>query len=185
MTDQQLRRWIGYAAVLAPTLHSLTDLAEWITGGFSATQLWLNYSAFIAIPFAIAGLFAVQRPRIGWLGLVGAILYGIAFIYYAHTSLYAIQAAVPTYPELWERLGPTYTAHGVVMVLGGLAFGAASLRAKQLPAWACAVFLVGVIANAALALAAAPEMLHTAASLCRNLGLAGMGASLLAAPRHP
>ncbi len=169
----------GCSALVAPSVHSLTDLIEVCSGGFSEPQLWLNYLAFLVIPFATIGLYACQRPKIGLLGLVGAVLYGMSFVYFSHSTLYAIQEGVQDYSVLWKRLGATYTIHGVLMVLGGLAFGAASLRARILPAWACGLFLTGLVVNAVLAIAGAPELLQTVGSHLRNLGLAGMGLFLI------
>ena len=53
-------------------------------------------------------------------GLVGAVLYGVAFAYFAHTTLYALAEDVPTYQALWSRLDALYTVHGALMILGVL-----------------------------------------------------------------
>jgi putative acetyltransferase len=37
---------VGVAALVAPALHSITDLMEWYHGGFSSSQLWPNHIAF-------------------------------------------------------------------------------------------------------------------------------------------
>ncbi len=175
LSDRQLRKLLGAGAIAAPVIHTLTDVAEWIDGGFSATHLWTNYVAFLLLPFLMLGLYLVQRPKIGLLGLAGSVLYGASFVYFAHTSLYALSENVPDYATLWEQLGNVYTVHGVVMVVGGLAFGLATYRARVFPRWTPIVFLAGIALNALLALAAAPDMLQTLASALRNLGLIGMG----------
>ena len=33
---------VGWAAIVAPVLHSITDAMEWFQGGFSPVQFWLN-----------------------------------------------------------------------------------------------------------------------------------------------
>src|SRR5262245_16149991 len=127
---------IGWSAMAAPALHTLTDVIEWGQGGFSPAQLWLNYLAFVPLPAITIGLYAAQRPAIGGVGLAGALAYGYAFIYFAHTTLVALSTGAPDYETLWAALGSQYTVHGVIMIAGGAAFGWATLRAAVLPRWA-------------------------------------------------
>jgi hypothetical protein len=179
------RRLIGIGAIVVPALHTVTDVVEWAHGGFSPAQLGLNYLAFVPIPVILVGLWAAQRPRIGAAGLVGAILYGAAFVYFAHTTLVALEESVPDYETLWSRLGPMYTAHGGLMVVGGALFGVATWRAGVVPRWTAGLFLAGVTLNIALALLDAPELLHTLGTALRNAGLAGMGWAVLAGGARP
>lgn len=176
--DGQLRRLVAIAALLAPTLHTATDVMEWLAGGFTTPQLWLNYLAFLAVPAMMVGLYAAQRPQAAWLGLFGALAYGCAFIYFAHTTLLALTLGMPTYEALWGHLGGTYTLHGALMVVGGAAFGWATLRAGVLPAWTAVVFLAGIATNFVLALLPLPDLLQTLGTLLRNAGLAAMGWAL-------
>jgi hypothetical protein len=177
------RRLIGWSAIAAPALHTLTDLLEGTQGGFSQPQLWLNYAAFVPVPAILIGLYAAQRPHISGLGLAGALSYGFAFVYFAHTTLVALSTHAPDYEALWSGLGGIYTLHGAVMVVGGAAFGWAALRAAVVPRWTAAVFLVGVVVNFVLALLPVPDLLQTVGTTLRNVGLIGMGWSLsLATP---
>jgi hypothetical protein len=143
--------------------------------------LWLNYLAFLPIPAVMIGLYAVQRPRIPRLGLVGAFLYGAAFVYFAHTTLLALALRVPTYERLWDQLGVTYTAHGVLMVVGGGAFGLATIRAGIVPSWTAWLFLSGIGLNLIVASLSLPDLLQTIGSALRNLGLIAMGVVTLRA----
>jgi hypothetical protein len=59
------RTLVGIGAIVAPALHTLTDFMEVYGGGFSTVQLAVNYVAFVAMPFVMLGLFAMQRPKIG------------------------------------------------------------------------------------------------------------------------
>lgn len=179
MTSHALRAAVGAVAIAAPALHTATDVAEWYRGGFSPVQLWLNYAAFVPMPWLLLGVYAVQVPRLGAVGLVGALLYGVAFAYFGHTTMYAIAERIPTYEALWNRLGPLYTAHGALMILGGLLFAWAARRAPTLPRFAVAAFAAGLMVNLALALVAAPEILQTLGTALRNLGLIGIGYALL------
>ncbi len=128
---------VGITAIVAPLLHSVTDVMEWSRHGFSRAQLWLNYAAFLPMPWLLLGIYAVHEREPGPLALGGAILHGIAFTYFAYTTLLALGDHVPDYATLWQRLGITYTVYGGLMVAGGLLFAIGALRARWLPALRC------------------------------------------------
>lgn len=132
---------------MVPTIHTLTDVSEWVTGGYSTMGLWLNYLAFVPIPALFVGLYSLQRPRIHALGLVGALAYGFAFVYFAHTTLFALATRTRNYHQLWEQMGWLYTFHGGLMIAGGVAFGVATARAGVLPPWTACAFLSGLGLN--------------------------------------
>lgn len=174
---------IAITAIIAPILHFLSDVLEWASGGFSRVQLLINYYAgFLPMPFLMLGLYIVQRPRIGWVGLIGSVLYGIAFIYFAHTTLYALEESIPDYETLWRKLGGVYTFHGGLMVVGGAMFGLDSLRTRVLWQGAIGLFVVGIILNLGLALLPLPDILQTLGSSVRNLGLITMGIGVMRKP---
>jgi len=170
---------VGIAALVAPALHSLTDVMEWGHGGFSPIQLWLNYVAFLPMPWLLLGLYSTHEPRPNAVGLIGALLYGVAFTYFAHTTLYALSEQVPTYEALWARLGTVYTVHGSLMVLGGLMFAWSASQVAWLPRGALLLFAAGLVGNLVLALVPAPDILQTIGSGVRNLGLMAMGYAIL------
>lgn len=174
-----LRLVVGAAAVAAPLLHCVTDAMEWCQGGFSSVQLWLNYVAFLPMPWLLLGIYAVCAGELDASALAGAVLYGIAFTYFAHTALHALQSATPSYDALWQQLGAAYTVHGALMVVGGLLFARAALRAPSLPRLAVVLFGAGLLVNLGLALVPAPDMLQVVGTAVRNAGLVGMGGALL------
>jgi hypothetical protein len=174
-----LRIVVGTTAIAAPILHSVTDAMEWYQGGFSAPQLWLNYVAFLPMPWLLLGIYAVRARTFGASALAGAVLYGVAFTYFAHTALYALATGAADYASLWRQLGPAYTLHGALMVVGGLLFTGAALRARSLPAVTVWLFGGGLLVNLALALVPAPEILQTVGTSLRNAGLVGMGYAIL------
>ncbi len=183
--DDRVRRLVGAGAILAPLLHTFTDVVEAVQGGFSVAQLWLNYAAFVPVPALVVGLWWAQRPRSGWLGLAGALGYGWAFVYFAHTTLLALEQRAPDYAALWEGLGRTYTAHGALMIAAGAAFALDAWRARVVPRWASAALLAGLGTNLVLALFTLPPVLQVVGSAARNLGLAGMGLALLRGTHGP
>lgn len=174
-----LCRIIAVTAIVAPLLHLISDVMEWRSGGFSQIQLLINYAGFLPMPFLFIGLYAVQRPKNNWLGLTGAILYGIAFIYFAHTTLYALAESFQNYELLWNRLGIVYTFHGGLMVVGGLIFGITSLRAGILWRNGLILFVFGLLLNFVIAFLPLPDIVQISGSVTRNLGLIGIGIQLL------
>jgi len=170
---------VGVAAIIAPALHSLTDVLEWLNGGFTTAQLWINYVAFLPMSWLLLGLYAAHEERPNAAGLAGALLYGAAFTYFAHTTLYALIDHVATYEALWSRLGNLYTVHGALMVLGGLLFAWSALRVGWLPRGALLLFAMGILWNFLLALLPAPDIFQTIGSAARNLGLVAMGYAIL------
>ena len=165
--------------MLAPVLHSITDVMEWYQRGFSNSQLWLNYVAFVPMSWLLLGIYSVHDPRPGTAGLVGAILYGAAFTYFAYTTMVALTEHVPTYEALWARLGAIYTVHGALMIFGGIMFSWSALRARWLPKHSILLFLIGLSINLILSLLPAPAILQTIGSVVRNLGIAAMGYFIL------
>lgn len=174
-----LRLVVGTAAIVAPILHCITDAMEWFQGGFSPAQLWLNYIAFLPMPWLLLGIYAVRADELGVSALVGALLYGVAFTYFAFTTLYALQSHASSYEALWQELGATYTAHGAAMVVGGLLFAYAALRSSALPKVTVLLFGTGLLVNLVLAVVPAPDILQTLGTAIRNAGIVGMGYSLL------
>lgn len=174
-----LSRIIAITAIAAPTLHLISDVLEWSNDGFSRVQLLINYAGFLPMPFLMLGLYAVQRPKIGWLGFIGAIAYAVAFIYFAHTTLLALEESFSNYEMLWQRLGTVYTFHGGLMVLGGLLFGFSAIKAKVLWQKGVILFIVGLLLNLLLTFLPLPEILQITGSSIRNLGLIGIGFGLL------
>lgn len=170
---------VGIATITASLLHIASDVMEWAGGGFSPAQLGINYAAFLMMPFCMMGLCAVQWPKIGRLGLAGAGLYSIAFIYFAHTTMLSIENALPNYETLWQKLGWVYTLHGAFMIIGGLVFTESSIRAGVLSKPWVAVFLAGLAINLLIVFLPLPDIFQTVGSGIRNLGLIGIGAALL------
>jgi len=179
---EKLTRIIGITSILAPGLHLLSDILEWINDGFTSAQLLINYVAFLAIPFLIVGLCYVQRETLHWYGLVGSVIYGVSFIYFAHSTLVAFENSVPTYDRLWTQLGPMYTLHGAFMVVGGLLFGLGSLRARIISRAGTTIFLSGIGLNLLLSLSTLSAGYQIIGSGVRNLGLMLIGVALVNEP---
>ncbi|MGB5634281.1 MAG: hypothetical protein WBM44_21535 [Waterburya sp.] len=175
----KLRLIIGWTAIISPLLYILSDLLEVFGGGFAASQLWINYVAFLPIPFLMIGLYAFQRPRSSWMSLTGAIAYGTSFIFFAGTTLYALVAKTANYSTLVEELGSIYTFHGGLMVAGGMLFGIAVIIARVLPRWTGWLLILGVSLNLLFHLLAFPDLSQIISSIVRNIAFVGMGIAIL------
>ncbi len=179
MLSKNLRLIIGLATIIASTLHILSDFLEVFSGGFSADQLWINYVAFLPIPFLMIGLYAVQLPLSGWMSLTGAVAYGTSFIFFAGTTLYALVAKTADYSTLLEELGSIYTFYGGLMVVGGILFGIAVIRARVLPRWTGWLLILGVSLNLIFRLLAFPDLSQIIGSIVRNIAIVGMGVAMV------
>lgn len=168
---------VGALAVASSAVYLLSDLLELRQGGFSTTQLALTYAAEAAIPFFVAGLYAFQLPKIGRVGLVAALAYAYAFVFFTGTVMYAIIARTSDWTALTNRFGAWITVHSAVMVVAGVMFGVAVTRARALPRWTGAMLAVAMVLMTVATVL--PGAAQTAAAGVRDLAFAGMGAALL------
>lgn len=168
---------IGAAAVVFSGLYLLSDLIELSQGGFSTLQLALTYVAEAAIPIVVLGLFAVQWPRIGLLGLVGAVAYAYTFVFFTGTVVYALVDHADDWDALTSRLGAWMTVHSVLMVLAGVMFASAVIRARVLPRWTGVTLIVGMVLMTVTS--ALPAAAQTMSAAVRDVAFAGMGLALL------
>lgn len=142
------------------------------SGGFSDFQLALTLVGEAAIPFIIIALYIVQRPPIGRIGLVSSIAYAYAYVFFTFTVIYALSRGIPTYDTLSDDLGLWMLAHGALMVVAGLGFGYATIKAEVLPKWTGLALMAGVVAVSATQ--SAPEGVQVVAAGVRDLAIAGM-----------
>jgi hypothetical protein len=176
-----LARVVGLTAVTFSALYFLSDVMELVHGGFSTPQLVLTYVAEAAIPLFVLGLYAVQRPHISTLGLLGALGYAYAYVFFTGTVLLALVNRSPDWDALESGLGPWVTVHGLLMVVAGSAFGIAVTRAGVLPVWTGLTLAAGVVLVAMSSMI--PGAAQTISAGVRDLGFAGMGLALLRRPR--
>lgn len=179
--SHRLSSTVGLAAVVFSALYFLSDLIELAQGRFSTPQLALTGAAEAAVPLFVIGLYLMQRPRIGRLGLIGAIGYAYSFVFFTGTVVFAMVNRTTDWGALSDRLGASIVIHGAVMVVAGSAFGLAVIRAGVLPRWTGVALIAGVVLVGASS--GLPEIAQTAAAGVRDVAWAGMGASLLLAGR--
>jgi hypothetical protein len=177
MLPQNFPRLVGLAAILFSAVYFASDLVEVGQGDFSTARLSLTYVGEAAIPFFVLGLYAAQRPRIGWLGLFGVTAYAYSYLFFTSTVLYALIAGTQNYSALTKLFGPWMTVHGGVMLVGGLAFGLAIVKARALPRWTGICLMVGVVL--VVVASGLPNLARTIAEAFPAAAFSGMGAALL------
>lgn len=168
---------VGLAALVFSGVYFFSDIVEAIQGGFSPLQLILTFVGEAAVPFFVMGLYLVQRPAIGRLGLVSAIAYAYSYVFFTGTVVYAMANSTSDYSALTRDLGAPMTVHGAVMVIGGVGFGLAVIRAAVLPRWTGLALIGGVVA--VVLTQAAPEGVQLVAAGIRASSFAGMGFAVL------
>ena len=110
---------VGVAAIGFSAVYLASDILEIGQGQFSTLRLALTYAGEAAIPLFVLGLYALQRPRIGRLGLFGAVAYAYSYVFFASTVVYAIVAPAPDYQAVTTAFGAWMVVHGLILVIGG------------------------------------------------------------------
>ena len=170
MTPSTLIRLAGLSAVLAGlgfiivgmfhplNVPSAVTTATWVNVHIVATLM-----CFFGL-FGMAGLYAKQVERSGWLGLAGFVLFSLwlalslPFLFLEAFILPHLAIESPAFvegflgmltgasstvelgflPTLWNISGP-------LLILGLLLFGIATFRARVLPRWAGALLALGAV----------------------------------------
>jgi hypothetical protein len=164
ITNENLIRLAGLSALLAGTCYVLVGVFHPanLASSVTTTRWEVVHVLACAMSFfgvlGLAGLYARQALKTGWLGLVGYVLLSLwmvlimGFSFVEAFVLPHVATALPALGQSWMGmfnapggkldLGvlPTiWTLSGPVYILGGLSFGIATFRAGILPRWAGAL----------------------------------------------
>jgi hypothetical protein len=202
LTSHNLIRLAGLSAVLAGIcyvgvglFHPANLPSSVTTTPWLAAHLLACATCFFGL-LGLAGLYARQAPRSGWLGLAGFVLLSswlmiiMGFSFVEAFILPQAGTVTPAFVEGWMGmfngtpstvdLGvlPTlWTLSAPLYILGGLSFGVATFRARILPRGA------GLLLAAGTALAPVAGLLSLAAqpktAIPVGLALAWLGYALL------
>ena len=168
ITNANLIRWAGLSAIVAGLFyvlvgifHPLNILASVTTPRWIIVHILAIGMSFFGL-LGMAGLYARQAEKSGWLGLAGFFLFSLwlaiilGFTFVEVFILPAVAATAPAFVEGWlgmftgtastidlAALPMVWTLSGPVYILGGLLFGIATFRAGILPRWAGALLAVG------------------------------------------
>ena len=172
ITSSKVIRWAGLAAMGAGILyiaiqaiHPLDVLSSVTTAQWAITH-YLSIVMDLLAMLGIAGLYARQVEKSGWLGLAGYLLFSGFWAF--SVALHFIEAFISPVvanvaPKFVEGLlgmvtntpsefylGVLPTVYGLLIgvvgyVLGGLLFGIATFRARVLPRWAGGLLALGTL----------------------------------------
>lgn len=167
-TAANLIRWAGLSAmvagicyVLVGMFHPLNVLSSVTTTRWAIVHVLASAMCFFGL-LGMAGLYARQAEKSGWLGLAGFILLSLwlalilGFTFVETFILPRLATEAPRFVEDFlgmftgaaseMNLGvlPTlWTLSGLLYILGGLLFGIATFRTRILPRWAGILLAVG------------------------------------------
>jgi len=201
ITASKLIRWAGPSAMVAgiffvvvgmfhpPNVFSSVTTTQWAIVHYLATAM-----CFFAL-LGIAGLYARQAEKAGWLGLVGFLLFSLfwaltlPFLFVEVFILPQMTTVAPTFVESFlgifngspgevdlGALAAVYKVVGVMLILGGLLFGIATFRAGILSRWAAGLLAVTTAVTPAAALL--PLDLQPKVAIPVGLALAWLGYAL-------
>lgn len=168
ITAANLIRWAGLSAMVAGICYVLVGLFHPLDVPSSVTTTrWIvvhilaNAMSFFGL-LGLAGLYARQAEKSGWLGLAGYLLFSLwlvvilGFTFVEVFILPVLATTAPTFVEGWlgmfhgtasqinlGALPMVWTLSGPVYILGGLLFGIATFRARILPRWAGILLAIG------------------------------------------
>ena len=171
ITSSKVIRWAGLAAMGAgiiyitiQAIHPLDVFSSVTTAGWAITH-YLSIAMDLLGLLGIAGLYARQVEKSGWLGLAGYLLFSlfwalsIAFHFIEAFIEPVVANVAPKFVEgllgmitsapseiSLGALPAVYMLAGIAgYVLGGLLFGIATFRAAILPRWAGGLLALGTI----------------------------------------
>jgi len=208
ITAPTLIRLAGLSALLAGICYVIVGIFHPANIPSSVTTTrWEVVHAFACVMcffgvIGMAGLYARQAVKTGWLGLIGYLLLTLWFIVIMGFSfveafiLPHIASASPGFVQSWMgmfnspsgtfdigALPTLWTLSGPVYILGGLLFGIATFRAGILPRWGGALLALSTLL-APLA-AALPNASQPKTAIPMGIALAWLGYALWAErPSH-
>jgi hypothetical protein len=200
-TIAKLMQWAGLSAMIAGILyvlvgifHPLNVLSSVTTTRWAFVHILASAMSFFGL-IGMAGLYARQAEKSGWLGLAGYVLFSLwlaltmGFTFVEVFILPVLASGAPAFvqgflgmfngspnefylgvlPTLWTLSGPLY-------ILGGLLFGIATLRAGILPRRAAGLLAVAAALTPAAALL--PHEIQRLAGMPVGVALAWLGYAL-------
>ncbi len=202
ITASSLVRWAGLSALVAGICFVVLGLLHPpnVLSSVTTTQWAIVHSLALAMSLfgllGMMGLYARQVKEAGWLGLAGFLLLSLwlvlmlPFTFFEVFFLPLLATEAPTFGEgflgiftgaaseiNFGLLAAVYKLTGVLLILGGLVFGIATLRAGILSRWAAGLLAVG--AGVAPIYGLLPHQLEPLAAVPIGVALAWLGFALL------
>ena len=199
ITTSNLLRLAGLSALLAGLCYVLVGIFHPpnVPSSVTSTRWEIVHVLACAMCFfavlGMAGLYARQATKTGWLGLVGFVMLTLWFVLIMGFSfveafiLPKIATTDPTFVAAWMGMlvGPAskmdlgalptlWTLTAPIYIVGGLAFGIATFRAGILPRWAGALLAIGTALAPVAALLPNASQPKIAVPVGRSSCLAGL-----------
>jgi hypothetical protein len=201
ITGQKLIRWSGLAAIAGGLIFAgiqpihPADIVASVTTGLWATIISLKLAMCLFFLIGFTGLYARQADKVGWLGLTGFLLLIVSwflqtgFVFAELFLLPPLATAAPEYVASFlgivngtpgeANIGailPAYGVVGITYLVGGLAFGIATIRAYILPRGPAALLALTALVTPAAALL--PHAIQRYAAVPMGLALITLGYAL-------
>lgn len=186
----------GVLFVVVQIIHPIDTLAAVTTDQWALVH-FVSFSMCFFGLLGLAGLYARQVDRAGWLGLIGYLVFSLFYLItasfqFVEALLSPVLASVsPAFVESFlgivtghagaihlGALTTVYQVTGGLYMLGSVLFGVATFRARILPRWA-AILLAFSGPLAAVVTAVFSHPIDRLAALPMGLALAGLGFALL------
>ncbi|HET9222869.1 MAG TPA: hypothetical protein VFO07_10215 [Roseiflexaceae bacterium] len=209
ITASKLIPWAGLAAMVAGICYVVVGMFHPpnILSSVTTTQWVIVHVLAIAMCFfgilGMAGLYARQAEKSGWLGLAGfvllslwfALILGFSFVetfilpplatetpkfvdgFLGMFTSTASEVNLGVLPTIWLLTAPLY-------ILGGLLFGIAIFRADILPRWAGGLLAIGTTLGPVVA-ALLPLEHQPKVAVPMGIALAWLGYALWSERREP
>jgi hypothetical protein len=200
-TPTNLLRLAGLSALIAGTCYVLVGIFHPanVPSSVTTTRWKIVHVLACAMSFfgllGMAGLYARQAVKAGWLGLVGYLLLSLwlvvimGFSFVEAFVLPRVATALPAFVQAWMGMfnGPAgtfdlgvlptiWTLTAPVYILGGLLFGVATFRAGILPRWAGVLLALSTVLAPIAALL--PNASQPKTAIPMGLALAWLGYAL-------
>src|SRR5438270_11127683 len=208
ITASNLTGGAGLSAIVAGSIFAIVGLihppqvvSSVTTNTWTFVHLLTILMAFFGL-LGIAGIYARQVEKAGWMGLAGCLLLSLWFVLvtgFTFFEAFILPLLVSDSPKFAESflgiftgsvgetsvgaLATLWSLLGVVYILGNVLFGIATFRAGILSR--CAGALLGLGAVSAPAFALLPQSFAPLAAVPVGLGLAWLGYSLWSERREP
>lgn len=201
ITGPSVIRAAGLAAMVAGVVFAAiqpihpADVLSSVTTGAWAFIVSLKLAMCFLFLFGIAGLYARQVEEAGWLGLAGAVLFGLSWmlqIGYVFAGLLILPLLAAPAPQFVDSflgivngmpgemnigaLVSVYGLVGILYLLGGIALGVGTFRAGVLPRRPAGLLAVTALLTPLAALL--PHEIQRLAAIPMGLSMAWLGYAL-------
>ena len=185
----------GLIFIVIQPLHPHEDVASITTSTWAVVHIMSLAMAVLGLA-GITALYLTQVKRMGWLGLLGYVLFALFFITQAAVNFaeaFILPLTAGGSPEVTEDVASLFTNGyvlqtdvgplaivsilGSVLYLGGgVLFGAAVIRARVLPLWTGILLIAAAVAS--LSAVVIPHELARYAAVPMGVALVALGGAL-------